>query len=47
MRRGVLVTSSSTSLNIQPSLLMDPGEFGAAMDVVAEALAAAIGALGR
>ncbi len=47
MRRGVLVTSSSTSLNIQPSLLLDPGEFGAALDTVAEALAAAIAVLGR
>lgn len=47
MRRGVLVVSSSTSLNIQPSLLMDPGEFAAALDTVGEALAAAIAALGR
>jgi 4-aminobutyrate aminotransferase-like enzyme len=47
MRRGVLTTSSSTSLNIQPSLMMDPGEFGAALDVVAESLATAIGELGR
>jgi len=47
MRRGVLTTSSSTSLNIQPSLLMDPGEFGDALDVVGEALAAAVSELGR
>ena len=39
--------SSSTSLNIQPSLLMDPAEYAVALDTIAEALAAAIAALGR
>jgi 4-aminobutyrate aminotransferase-like enzyme len=47
VRRGVFTDSSSTSLNIQPSLLMDPDEFGAALDTIGEALAAAIVALGR
>ena len=47
VRRGVFTDSSSTSLNIQPSLLMDPAEFGAALDTIGEALAAAIGVLGR
>jgi 4-aminobutyrate aminotransferase-like enzyme len=47
VRRGVFTDSSSTSLNIQPSLLMDPAEFGAALDTIGEALAAAISVLGR
>jgi 4-aminobutyrate aminotransferase-like enzyme len=47
IRRGVFTDSSSTSLNIQPSLLMDPEEFGAALDTIGEALVAAIAVLGR
>jgi 4-aminobutyrate aminotransferase-like enzyme len=47
VRRGVFTDSSSTSLNIQPSLLMDPAEFGAALEAIGEALAAAIAVLGR
>jgi 4-aminobutyrate aminotransferase-like enzyme len=44
---GVLTDSSSTSLNIQPSLLMPPREFLAALDRVETAVAAAIEELGR
>ncbi len=47
VRRGVFTDSSSTSLNIQPSLLMDPGELGAALETIGAALAAAIRELGR
>lgn len=47
VRRGVFTDSSSTSLNIQPSLTMDPERFGEALDVIGEALAAAIAVLGR
>jgi 4-aminobutyrate aminotransferase-like enzyme len=47
VRRGVFTDSSSTSLNIQPSLTMDPERFGEALDTIGEALAAAIGELGR
>lgn len=44
---GVLMDSSSTSLNVQPSLLMPPEEFLAALDRVEEAVAAAVAELGR
>ncbi|HYC81104.1 MAG TPA: aminotransferase class III-fold pyridoxal phosphate-dependent enzyme [Solirubrobacterales bacterium] len=44
---GVLMDSSSTSLNIQPSLLMPPAELLAALDRVEEAVAAAVAELGR
>ena len=44
---GVLMDSSSTSLNIQPSLLMAPDEFLAALDRVEAAVAAATRELGR
>ncbi len=47
VRRGVFTDSSSTSLNIQPSLLMDPAEFAAALDTIEAALDAAIAELGR
>jgi len=47
VERGVLMDSSSTSLNVQPSLLMPPQEFLAALDRVEEAVAAAVGELGR
>lgn len=47
VRRGVFTDSSSTSLNIQPSLAMDPERFGDALDVIGEALVAAIEELGR
>ncbi|MEZ5077648.1 MAG: aminotransferase class III-fold pyridoxal phosphate-dependent enzyme [Solirubrobacterales bacterium] len=44
---GVLMDSSSTSLNIQPSLLMPPAEYLAALDRVETAIDAAIEELGR
>ena len=47
VRRGVFTDSSSTSLNIQPSLTMDPERFGDALDTIGEALAVAIAELGR
>jgi len=37
IRRGVFTDSSSTSLNIQPSLLMEPAAFGAVLDEVEKA----------
>jgi hypothetical protein len=39
--------SSSTSLNIQPSLLMPPDEFAAALDRVGQAVETAVTELGR
>lgn len=42
IRRGVFTDSSSTSLNIQPSLLMDPAKFATALDTIEAALAAAL-----
>ncbi|MCB0868701.1 MAG: aminotransferase class III-fold pyridoxal phosphate-dependent enzyme, partial [Solirubrobacterales bacterium] len=44
---GVLTDSSSTSLNIQPSLVMEPEVFGAALDRIGTAVEAAIAELGR
>ena len=46
LRRGVFTDSSTTSLNIQPSLLMHPTS-SAPPRAIGEALAAAIAALGR
>jgi len=44
---GILTDSSSTSLNIQPSLSMPPDAFGAALDRIATAVGQAIEELGR
>lgn len=44
---GILMDSSSTSLNIQPSLLMSPDEFAAALDRVGQAVETAVQELGR
>lgn len=44
---GVLTDSSSTSLNIQPSLLMPPDEFAAALDRVGTAVEESVRELGR
>lgn len=44
---GVLTDSSSTSLNIQPSLVMEPDVFSAALDRIGTAVEAAIAELGR
>ena len=44
---GILTDSSSTSLNIQPSLSMPPDAFAAALDRVEAAVARAIEDLGR
>lgn len=44
---GILVGSSSASLNIQPSLTMDPDQFVLALDRVGEAVEAAILELAR
>lgn len=44
---GILTDSSSTSLNIQPSLSMPPEVFGAALDRVGLAVERAIAELGR
>jgi 4-aminobutyrate aminotransferase-like enzyme len=44
---GILTDSSSTSLNIQPSLSMPPEAFAAALDRVEVAVDRAIGDLGR
>ncbi|MGK2954784.1 MAG: aspartate aminotransferase family protein [Solirubrobacterales bacterium] len=45
--RGILMDSSSTSLNIQPSLLMPPDEFAAALDRVGQAVEVSVEELGR
>ena len=44
---GILMDSSSTSLNIQPSLLMPPDEFAAALDRVGQAVDTSVRELGR
>jgi 4-aminobutyrate aminotransferase-like enzyme len=44
---GILTDSSSTSLNIQPSLSMPPEAFAAALDRIEVAVDRAIGELGR
>ncbi|MGK2933195.1 MAG: aspartate aminotransferase family protein [Solirubrobacterales bacterium] len=44
---GILMDSSSTSLNIQPSLVMPPDEFAAALDRVGQAVETAVTELGR
>jgi 4-aminobutyrate aminotransferase-like enzyme len=40
LQRGVLVDSSTTSLNIQPSLVMDPAALRSALDLVVDAVGA-------
>ncbi len=44
VRRGVLADSSSTSINIQPSLVMPPAALEGAYDIVGEAIEAALSA---
>ena len=44
VRRGVLADSSSTSINIQPSLVMPPAALEDAYDIVGEAIEAALSA---
>ncbi len=44
VRRGVLADSSSTSINIQPSLVMPPAALEDVYDVVGEAIEAALSA---
>jgi len=44
---GILMDSSSTSLNIQPSLLMPPDEFAAALNRVEQAIETAVTELSR
>lgn len=44
---GILTDSSSTSLNIQPSLRMPPEEFAACLDRIGVAVEAAVRELGR
>lgn len=44
---GILMDSSSTSLNIQPSLAMPPAEFAEALDRVGNAIEEAVLELGR
>lgn len=44
---GILTDSSSTSLNIQPSLAMPPEEFAACLDRIGDAVESAIRELGR
>jgi hypothetical protein len=44
VRRGVLADSSSTSINIQPSLVMPPAVLDDAYDVIGEAIEAALSA---
>jgi 4-aminobutyrate aminotransferase-like enzyme len=42
LQRGLLVDSSTTSLNIQPSLVMPPDELRSALQLVAESTAAVL-----
>ena len=46
-RRGVLADSSTTSLNIQPSLVMPPAALEQALEIVAESIGVAVAELGR
>ena len=46
-RRGVLADSSTTSLNIQPSLVMPPAALERALEIVAESIEAALAAPAR
>ena len=46
-RRGVIADSSTTSLNIQPSLVMPAAELERAFDIIEESIAAAVGAVER
>jgi len=46
-RRGVIADSSTTSLNLQPSLVMPPAALERAFDIVEEAIDAAIAERGR
>lgn len=47
LRRGVLADSSTTSYNIQPSLLMPPDELRRALSIIGEAVDAAVAGLAR
>ena len=47
LRRGILSDSSTRSLNLQPSLLMPPAAFAAALDIVADSTEAVLGSEGR
>ena len=47
VRRGVLADPSSTSLNIQPSLVMPPAQLDKAYDIVAAAVEASLAISGR
>ncbi len=42
MRRGVIADSSTTSLNLQPSLVMPPAALVRAYEILAEAIEATI-----
>ena len=44
LRRGLLADSSTTSLNVQPSLVMPPAALERALEIVAESIEAALGA---
>ena len=44
LRRGVLADSSTTSINIQPSLVMPPAALERAYEIVAESIEAALAA---
>lgn len=43
LRRGILVDSSTTSINIQPSLVMDPDALRSALGIVCEVVAEVLG----
>jgi 4-aminobutyrate aminotransferase-like enzyme len=43
MRRGILVDSSTTTINIQPSLVMDADSLRSALGIVCEAVAEVLG----
>lgn len=47
LERGVLADSSTTSLNLQPSLLMPPEALELALEIVAESVAVALSGDGR
>lgn len=47
LARGILVDSSTTSINVQPSLVMDPDALRAALRLVCEAVDEVLGAVAR
>ena len=47
LRRGILVDSSTTTINIQPSLVMDPDSLRSALAIVCDAVDEVVGGASR